>query len=372
MTHGPRLRRARAWRGPLAAIALLSVGALLIPAGVFADAFRPRPAADLRVPIAVLGDSDSHGYGDRLWFPPGGGLRGGASHPGVAMQWTEALAALRSEHVDLGDVGTWGGRSSVVRAVEALGLERRAPRKHDHQFNFAFAGARCRDLASGPWRQLPRLLALMDREPERWRRGVVVIRIGIVDLGGEEQLARMARDPDDPALVEQVRACVADIATAVQRLHARHPETRIVLVGLFDNSEAPPFLAKWRSERERGNILSALDRFDGALRELADADRRIGFFDDRGWFRARWGGRSTDGTPQHRVLTVAGRIEVRHAAGDEPGCTALADGHAGLVVNTLWAQSLVELLAGAFALPIPPISAGEVERLLRERYAPWR
>lgn len=255
----------------------------------------------------------------------------------------------------------------MVRVLEALGCPRRAPRKQDHQFNFAFSGASSAQLSSGTLRQVPRLLALMAEEPERWRRGVVVIRIGIVDLGGEPQLERMAIDPDDAALVRTIEASVAEIAAARAAIRAAHPHTRVVLVGLFDNAEAPSFLERWRSRSATVNRRAALDRFDAALRGLAASDALTAFFDDRAWFASRWGGRDADGVPAHRAVVLAG-LRVEHGAGDEPTHTALADGHAGLVVNALWAQSLTRLLVDELQLPVSPISDVEVETFVRGRY----
>ncbi|MCB9885401.1 MAG: SGNH/GDSL hydrolase family protein [Planctomycetes bacterium] len=364
---GVRRRHRRGVLVALSALLLIMVAsASLAGSGLLADSYRVRAADDRRVPLAVLGDSDSHGYRDSLAFPPGSAARGGRYRQAAA-QWTEVLDELAGDRVDCGDFGIWGGRQSVVRALEAIGCERRAPRKQDHQFNLAFSGARCADLLRGPRRQVPRLLTLMAEEPARWRGGVVVIRIGIVDLGGEPQLDRMATDPDDAELAATVASCIADITAARAAIRAAHPQTRVVLVGLFDNAEVPSFQERWRTRLATSNRRAVLDRFDGALRALAAADSLTAFFDDRAWFAARWGGRDDDGVPAYRAVQLAG-LRVEHGAGDEPTHTALADGHAGLVVNAVWAQSLSRLLAEELQLPVRPITDAEVETFVRGRY----
>jgi hypothetical protein len=204
----------------------------------------------------------------------------------------------------------------------------------------------------------------MDRESERWRHGVVVVRIGINDLGVEERLEEMARDPDAAAVVQTTRACTADIAAAVALVRERHPETYLVLVGILDNADCPPWSERPRSPRELANVTTALDRFDAALRRLAEADPRIAFFDDRDWFRAHWGSRDPDGTPAYRTIAVGRSLRVVHAMGDAPTHSILADRHAGLVWNTLWCQSLVRLLATQHGLPVREIAPAEVEQFL--------
>lgn len=316
--------------------------------------------------VAVLGDSDSHGYRDTVSFTPGGPLRGG-EYRRDTLQWTEVLHDLRGDTIYQGDFGVWGGRAAVVGLLERLGMERRAPRKQDHQFNLAFSGAQCADLLTGVRRQVPRLLRLMDCEPERWRGGVVIVRIGIVDLGGTAQLDAMAQDPNAPEVAAQIDRCVAQIGAAVAAIRARHDQTRCVVVGIFDNTNVPALQDRWRSAVQLDNIRAALDRFDGGLRALAQQSEQIVFFDDRAWFAARWGGRDAVGRPDYRSLEIAG-LRVEHGCGDAPTYTALADGHAGLVVNTLWAQSLTQLLHAELGLPIEPLQTAEVEAWLRTRY----
>ncbi len=307
-------------------------------------------------PIAVLGDSDSQAFHDTLWTPAG---RGGdfAAH---TFQWTEILARLRGTALDPGPWGVWGTRKTLARLLDLAGLPARAPRKADHRNNFAFAGARCADLHEGVFRQAPRLRALMDSEPARWQRGVVVVRIGINGLGWRDTLDAMSVDPSDPAVRALADGCVLHIRNAVALLQQGHPQTRFVLVGLLNNADWPPYLDRWRSAREMNNIQAGIDRFDDALRAMAQADSRIAFFDDRAWFARRWGGRGPDGAPAYRPVTLSSGTQVTLSQGDDPHNAVLSDGHAGLAWNAMWAQSLVELLRLRFGAPLPAISDDEV------------
>lgn len=337
----------------------------LLPDGVLRDPYPRREPDDRRVPIAVLGDSDSHGYRDTSWMPPD--LRGG-TYRDRTLQWTEVLERLRASEVDLGAFGTWGGRQQVVRLLRRLGVQRRLPRKIDHQHNFAFAGASSTDLMEGELRQAPQLRDLMDRDPARWRQGIVIIRIGINNLGKESILVRMSRDPEDPEVVRATNEAVANLEAAVRCIRDEHPTTRFLLVGILDNVDCPPSFEMFRSKQELDNIRTALDRYDQAMRDMAAKDDRIDFFDDRAWFRGMWGSRGPNGELSYRDVQIAG-ITVRHAAGDEPTHSVLADMHAGLVWNAKWAQALTSKLA-EIGLAITPIRDDEVEQLVAEMLQP--
>jgi len=315
--------------------------------------------------MAVMGDSDSHGYQDTLWTPE----RRGGAYAEHTLQWTEALGRLRGTAIDLGAVGVWGTRKTFARALEWVGVDSRVPRKLDHRYNFAFAGAKCNELTQGLFRQAPRLRALMDAEPEAWRGGVVVIRSGITSVGYADSLDQFAADPQGAAVQAKVQACTDSIKSAVRLIHQGHPQTRIVLVGILNNAHFPPYLAHWQSAREMANIDKGLDTFDARLKAMAAADPRIAFFDDRAWFAARWGSRDSQGRPAYAVLHVRPGMGVTFSQCDHPSCAVLMDGHAGAVWNVLWAQSLVELLRQSFALPVPRITDDEVGSLLDRAFA---
>lgn len=324
-----------------------------------AGAQGPRPA----VAMAVLGDSDSHGYQDTLRIPADGRARGG-EYRTRTFQWTEALARLRGVQLDLGPRGEWGTRITWARLREALGWTARAPRKLDHRHNFALSGARCDALTTGYHRQAPRLADLVDRAPGRWRQGIVVVRIGVNSFGMRDSLDRLARDPEDAVVQATIRDCLGRIRESIDLLRARQPDLRFVLVGILNNADWPKYLELWRTPQAIRNIEAGLDRFDATLKSWCAVDPALAFFDDRSWFAARWGRRGPGGEPAYRAVTVGGLLRVEHAIGDPPQHSVLADGHAGAVWNGLWAQSLVELLNVRFGTDIEPIRDREILDLL--------
>lgn len=317
---------------------------------------------NLPPPFAVVGDSDSHSYQDRLSFPADSPLRGGAYRDGT-LQWTEVLARLRGRQLDPGEWGIHGNHELVARAYELAGQDARAPRKQDYRYNFAASGARCENLMESGTRQVPRLVRLMDEESQRWRQGVVVIRIGVNSFGAADSLERLAQDPVDREVQRTIAGCIQAVRASVEAIHQRHPDTRVVLVGVFDNSHWAQYQHRWQSPRQLANIDRGLDVFDDALRQLAHADPRLAFFDDRAWFAARWGGRDAAGRPAYLPVEVDG-FKVENSAGDSPDHATLEDGHAGLVWNALWAQSMVELVNAEFGMSVTPIGEQEISMLV--------
>ncbi|RZA32964.1 MAG: SGNH/GDSL hydrolase family protein [Lysobacteraceae bacterium] len=322
----------------------------------------PDPADAAAVAMAVIGDSDSHSYQDVYTFPIESRMRGGAYRKG-SLQWTEVLDRLRGHDLDLGPWGMYGYRRMLARAGRVFGAAPRSPRKQDFRYNFALTGAGCGDLLDGPQAQVRQLLALMEREPTRWRNGIVVIRIGVNSFGGAEALEDLARDPAASDTRQAIAGCVASLERSVELLHAREAGLRIVLVGIFNNAHWPANLDRWHSPAMLANIQVGLDAFDAPLRKIAAADRRIAFFDDRAWFAGHWGSRDAAGLPAYRDLQLPG-LRVSNASGDEPHHAVLEDGHAGTAWNACWAQSLVELLNTRFHARIKPITDAEIVALV--------
>lgn len=312
------------------------------------------------VGFGVLGDSDSHAYHDDLNFGANKAARGGALRQRT-WQWTEILAHLRSDQLDPGPWGTWGTRFrrlSIVR--DALGLDGRFPAKQDYLYNQAYSGAVCDNLNSTQTDQVGRLLTAMQRQPGRWKDGVVLIRIGTNDFGTQESLEALSRNSAAPQPVALMDACVRQIRTSVERLRGAHPTLRIVLVGIFNNADWARFHAHWQSPQAMANIHEGLARFNHGLRMIAQGDARIAFFDDQAWFSALWGTRLASGKPVYKTVRFGAHFDVTNTGGDEPGHATLADGHAGTVWNALWAQSLVSLLNGHFGLAVPPLQTDEL------------
>jgi hypothetical protein len=342
----------------------ITTGVGLWAEGMGRDRSKDPGLAKASLPLGVLGDSDSHSYQDRVTFAPGTAQRGGA-YRASTFQWTEVLARLRGDQLDLGDWGVWGHGPRLARLQEWFGLPGRAPRKEDYRYNLSLSGAECEQLTMGPYRQAPRLRALMDREPERWRNGVVVIRIGVNSFGMAESLDQLAKDPAAPAVRATIVNCVQQIKAAIALIHQGHPLTRIVLVGILNNADWPPYFDRWPSPAELDSITSGLNAFDLSLRQLAAADRRLAFFDDRAWFAQRWGTRGERGQPDYKTVSLRTGLEVAPTQGDHSSHFVLADGHAGVAWNALWAQSLVLLIKTAFDMQVSPITDAEVARFLQ-------
>jgi hypothetical protein len=314
------------------------------------------------IPLAVLGDSSSQSYHDTVWFPMQNGERGGA-HRLQTFQWTEVLARLRGEELDLGPWVQWGWPGPIARGREWLGLAGgRSPPKQDYLYNFANSGAACRNLMRGRFRQAPRLVALMNQTPEQWQRGVVVIRIGINDWSALIDL--QARDPMAARLHATAAYCKGEIAAAMALIRASHPSTRILVVGIGNEADDPSNLESYQTEVQTRNLRAAVANFNDALRNLVSGDPRLAYFDDFGWFERLWGSRTADGKPAFRAVEIGTTLRVTYTAGDDPRNALLKDLHPGLAWNTLWAQSLVQRLNEVFGLGVTPISDEEVERFL--------
>jgi len=320
-----------------------------------------------RIRFAVLGDSDSQSYHDTLMLGDPH-LRGGPYRANT-WQWTEVLARLRRDQLDLGEWGAWGTDKYRAWLDEAFGFPARTPPKDDYRYNFAVNGATCNQLMGRSQRQAIRLVDLMDRAPEAWRGGVVLIRIGVNDVGQQDVLDALARDPSAARPVALIDACVAAIGEALALIHKRHPDTYVVLVGVLSNADWSVNFERWRSGRAIAGIDAGMDRFDDGLRKLAAANRRVYFLDDRAWFRSLWGARDGAGRPAYKTVRLSPGWAITNTSGDDPHNAVLADGHSGVVWNTLWTQHLVASLNAAFGLHLRPITDAEVVAFLAPSFA---
>jgi hypothetical protein len=316
-----------------------------------------------RIALAVLGNSDSHSYHDtvllRAWDAK---PRGGDFHA-VTFQWTEVLSRLRAQAIDLGPWGIWGDGVWSRRLKRIVGLNSRGPRKADFRYNFAITGARCDGLTRGPQAQAPALVDAMDESAALWADGIVLVRIGINDLGTHDALEGFSASGLDAAARARVRHCTEAVGETLALVRRRHPTTRFVLVGILDNADWPRFHGDWQDPRELDNISRVLDEYDASLRVMAAADPRSVFFDDRAWFRDLWGGRDAEGRPAYHSVGLGGPHSVSMTEGDTPDHAVVADGHAGTTWNGLWARDVVRVLNGSFGLAIPDIRLEEIGRL---------
>ncbi len=315
--------------------------------------------------LAILGDSDSQAYQDTVSFPPGSPWRGGL-HRQQTWQWSEILAQLRADQLDLGPWGTWGAPQTVALIQDAVGLGGRSPRKRDHQYNLAQSGAGCDALVR--YRMARRLVKLMDQAPQAWVNGIVVIRIGINDLGTREALQALSLDPMDRQVQARIARCITQHTQAIALIHAHHPHTRIVLVGLFNNVDWPPYVALWQTAQAQAHIHQGLAVFNAALQRLASQDSRLAYLDDQAWFAEHWGTRDAQGLPAYRTVNPDGLHPTTHSQGDALTHATLADGHAGTVWNLLWARALIDLINRRFNAHILPLSDADVARFVARQY----
>jgi hypothetical protein len=319
-----------------------------------------------RIRFAVLGDSDSQSYHDTLLLGDPG-ARGGHWRANT-WQWTEVLARLRGNEVDLGDWGVWGTGKYRALADEAFGFLARTPPKHDYRYDFAITGASCGQLMGQSQRQAIRLVDLMDTEPQAWKGGIVLIRIGINDIGGHNVLDELSRDRTASRPTALIDACIKSIGEAVALIRRNHPDTYIALVGVLSNADWSVEFDSWQSAQQIANIDAGLDRFDNGLRKLAAADRHVHFLDDRAWFRSLWGERDDHGRPRYKTVQLSPGWAITNTTGDDPHNAVTEDAHAGVVWNTLWAQHLVTALNAAFGLHLAPITDAEVIDFLQPSF----
>jgi hypothetical protein len=209
----------------------------------------------------------------------------------------------------------------------------------------------------------------MNTEPQAWRDGIVLIRIGVNDIGGNDVLDALSRDPAASHPAALINACISAIGETVALIRKQHPDTYIALVGVLNNADWSVDFNNWQSAREIANINAGMDLFDNGLRKLAAENRHVAFLDDRAWFRSLWGQRDDQGRPRYKTVHLSPGWAITNTSGDDPHNAVLSDGHAGVVWNTLWAQHLVTSLNAAFGLHFKPIKDAEVIDFLQPSFA---
>lgn len=327
-----------------------------------------------RIRLAVLGDSNNQSYHDTLLLRDPS-LRGGPFRA-TTYQWTEVLARLRGDQIDLGEWGAWGTNKYRAYADEAFGFPARTPPKDDYRYNFSVNGATCNQLMGHPARQAIRLVKLMDTEPEAWRGGIVYIRIGEADFGDQDVLDELAHDPTARRPLALIDACTQAVSEAITLIRKHHPDTYVVVAqatgdGNWTGNYNDPHVTS-----QLANVVAGIDRFDNGMRKLAAADHHVYFLDDRPWLTRLWGARDAQGRPVDKTLHLAPGWAITMTLGDDPHHAVLADGHAGVVWNALWAQHFVNELNAAFGFHFKPITDDEVIAFLQpsftasERLAP--
>ncbi len=184
---------------------------------------------------------------------------------------------LRAQYVDLGPWGDWGQRRPLAKLLDWVGLPSRSPRKQDYLYNMAASGAVCDDLVSGVFRQAPRLAELIRQEPSMWNRGVVLIRIGINDIGTFPMLDLMSGNPLAPEVIARSNNCKSRIQQAVQLLQSVQPALRFMVVSPFNDNNDPNNNASWNSAKTQVNLARGFALLVDDLRSMSAVDPRIRF-----------------------------------------------------------------------------------------------
>ena len=344
-------------------IALL-VAVILFAAFGIALALRTANRADPTVVmgppwrLAVLGDSDSHGYRDHVQR-----VRRGGDYHDVTLQWTEVLAATRGDYFDMGGVGEHGNRGIVARARSWLGLEAKTPRKNDFRWNYSRSGARCATLTTEWPEQTRWLVSAIESDPGAWADGIVVIRIGVNDLGQASHLDEYANTGATDTKRARIAECVAEVSRSIDRIREASLSVRIVVVGIADDSSWPASEVPHRSPEEVARIREVLDLFDRSLAGMVNRKHNAVFMSDRTWYYSRWADRDANGNAQVSGVSLGGRTPVTNTRGDAPNNLSLADGHAGTVANGFWARELIQTLRRDFDLDVPPLTDAEIARV---------
>ncbi|MDB6063201.1 MAG: hypothetical protein JWM78_3304 [Verrucomicrobiaceae bacterium] len=341
---------------------VISGGTVAALGGMAGCSASDKAAADQRVYFGVLGDSDSHSFHDMV-FLDGPALRGAEFRP-ITFQWTEIIARLRPQQINMGEWGKWGMSGRLAAVLSHFGFEDRAPRKEDYQFNFATSGAKCSNLTEGMSRQTQRLLYHMDKNPAAWAHGIITIRIGVNSIGTQEALAGFAQSGLSASALKEVDSCTNYVHTAVDLIRANHPTTRIVLIGILNNADFIPWINDWTTPTQLKNINDVMDAYDNGMKKIAADDSNILFWDDRAWFKKYWGGRDDNGNPNYHGLFLSGPQEITYTQGNSPVNAILGDGHAGVAWNGIWARDLLQALNQNFDYAFIPIDINDIAKLI--------
>lgn len=303
---------------------------------------------DSRVPIAVLGDSDSHSYRDKYVGP----LRGGKYHD-YTFNWIELWAKLSGDEISPGRWIVTGSPYRGERVKNALGIKNRSPQKLDYEFNYALSGLRCNSLL-GSWPyQGEQLINELRSNPEFWAKGLVIIRIGINDFGNRDEILRWAKIGLNDKSSEIISNCVDSITKISDSISSQSPNTKIAILGMTRGYNFADECCQNLEKPEIENIEQVLSLFDNNLKKYASNLSNIAFIDDHFWFNNIFGSQEL-GNLKPKIDYV-GSTELINSSGDHPKNMLLADHHTGTLYNGLWLIQLIsELnrqLGTKFSLP---------------------
>jgi hypothetical protein len=344
------------WAGLGIVLVVIILAGILIFEPELSHASRPAAPVSGRVPVAVLGDSDSHLYRDHV-----NGLQRGGDFHAVTFQWTEIWDRLRADEVDLGKLDVWGSHGRIAQIRSFLGLETKTPKKYDFRFNYAYSGEKCASLLTEYPFQTRWLLGLMDLYPQLAAELMVIIRIGVNDFGQLHHLDNWAKSGLDATARGVLDGCVENITQATRLIQQHNPSTRVVLIGIAYEYNAFGDAGEKYSKTQLENIASVLGYFDDRLNQLAARSDNIAFAYDFLWFRQRWGDRLSGGLKQE--VSLGGSVAISNSVGDHPSHLILNDNHAGTIYNGLWLQGMIRQINDQFGLGLTPLLEAEITDL---------
>ncbi|MFV1872008.1 MAG: hypothetical protein ACMZ64_01605 [Oleiphilus sp.] len=330
-------------------ITLLSIVVFVVSPVYFAEPRQPSSA----IPIAVLGDSDSHSYRDKF----DNKARGGEYHD-VTFNWPALWDRFRSDEVNLGRFDEWGESYRLARIKYWLGLPARAPKKLDFEYNYAVSGLRCESLlASWPY-QAKWLIQRLQRSPEFWQKGIVIIRIGVNDLGSTEQLIRWSKTGLDEMASKTVSSCTKHISETIEAILTAHPTIKVTVMGMCRSCNLTDTYKVWPDIENIQNRDAVMSAYDQDLEGFASNQQRVLFIDDVQWLKQRYGDRYSETMSFETKL--AEQVDIYSKAGDHPSNLILSDLHSGTVYNAFWLNNLIGQMNNGFDLRLTPINEKDV------------
>jgi len=309
-----------------------------------------------QMPVAVLGDSDSHSYRDSY----DNKARGGKYHD-YSYNWIELWSRLAKDEINPGQWGTWGSHYRIARLKNTLMLKSRSPKKLDYEYNYAVSGLRCRSLLNdwpyqGKW-----LLNEIRSNNDYWDNGIVIIKIGYNDIGKTSDLKKWKNSGLNTESSALVSSCTDSIITMSDSILAMSPNVKISIAGV---ARTYNFMDEWDEKLdEEGikNIEEVLSDFDSRLKQYATDQARVAYIDDHLWFNKIFGSQeSKDLKP--RVKFSQG-VELINASGDEPINMLLRDHHTGTLYNGLWINHLITEINRQLNLTLSAPDLGQVEEI---------
>ncbi|MCG8315728.1 MAG: hypothetical protein MI976_21165 [Pseudomonadales bacterium] len=309
------------------------------------------------IPVAVLGDSDSHSYRDKF----DNKARGGDFHS-VSFNWAEVWNLLRGDEIDPGVFGEWGISYRYARFLHALDFTTQSPKKLDFAYNFAVSGLKCHSLLNSWPYQGQWLLQRLQKNPEFWSQGIVIIRIGINDFGQTEHLAHWESSDQTTTGVKLADNCIHQITAMAHKILDANQGIKIVLVGIARDYYNPSTMRQLTTQRHE-NIEKVLSHFDNSLIKFSSSNSRVIFVDDFQWMHNYF--QFFIGEPNTTIATtLSNGFELFAKVGDHPSNMTLADGHAGTVHQGLWLQHLISNIKAHWNLPISQIKDNELTEIV--------